>query len=146
MSEPSEMQLLLMAYLDEELDAADRARVEAAIARDPALRQEFVELQRLQKLTDAAGLDARSDADVERFWGSVYNRLERHAAWMLILLGAAGVASGVAYLIFTAHGLPRILKLAAACAAVGGLLLIWSVWRERLKVLPHDRYSREVRR
>ncbi len=33
-----------------------------------------------------------TDAELEAFWGTVYNRLERRAAWILLLAGTAGVA------------------------------------------------------
>ena len=37
-------------------------------------------------------------------------------------------------------------KVASACAGIGMFALLWSVWRERRAVLPHDRYTNEVHR
>lgn len=140
----TELKILLMGYLDGELDEAGRARVEKALAEDPELKREHDEMRSLMELT--TGLDARSDAELEAFWGGVYNRLERHAAWVLLVVGLVGMVSGACYLFFSDPHNHWVLKGAGACALVGSLLLLWSVWRERCRVLPHDRYHREVNR
>jgi anti-sigma factor RsiW len=145
MSDP-EIQILLMGYVDGELDDAQRARVEHALADDAELRRELEEMRRLKDLTRAVRPDAESDEELSRFWGDVYNRLERNTAWMLLLFGFSGIIAAGCYLFFT-HPWPHwSIKVAGACGAVGTFLLLWSLWRERRRVLPHDRYSREVHR
>lgn len=141
-----ELYVLLMGYLDDELDEAGRARVEAALATDPALQRELQEMRRLKEVTQGLALDVRTDAELDGFWGDVYNRLERQTAWILLLTGFVGVVAAVGYLFFTHPGTHWSIKAAAACGLAGSLLLLWSVWRERRRVLPHDRYSREVLR
>jgi len=141
-----ELRVLLMGYLDGELGGEDRARVEAALGRDPELRKEYEEMRRLKELTAELGVDARTDAELDAFWSDVVNQLERHTAWILLVLGFVGVVGAGCYLFFT-HSWPHwTVKVAAACGLAGTLLLLWSVWRERRRVLPHDRYSREVHR
>ncbi|MHC4971954.1 MAG: anti-sigma factor family protein [Planctomycetota bacterium] len=142
----TELYVLLMGYLDDELDETGRARVEAALATDPALQRELQEMRRLKEMTHGLALDVRTDAELDAFWSDVYNRLERHTAWILLLLGFVGVVAAVGYLFFTHPGTHWSIKAAAACGLAGSLLLLWSVWRERRRVLPHDRYSREVHR
>jgi len=142
----TELYVLLMGYLDGELDEAGRARVEAALDANPALRRELDEMRRLKDMTHTLGIDSRKDAELDAFWNDVYNRLERSTAWILLLLGFSGVVAGVGYLFFTHPGTHWSIKAAAACGLAGSVLLLWSVWRERRRVLPHDRYSREVRR
>jgi ferric-dicitrate binding protein FerR (iron transport regulator) len=140
----TELKILLMGYLDGELEEADRARVEKALEADADLKREYEEMRALKDLT--TGLDARGDAELEAFWGGVYNRLERHTAWVLLVVGLIGMVSGACYLFFTDPNNHWVLKSAGACALVGSLLLLWSVWRERSRLLPHDRYHREVHR
>jgi anti-sigma factor RsiW len=141
-----DLRALLMGYLDGELDAAGRARVEDAMRADPGLRREYEEMRKLKELTAGLAPDARSDAELEVFWAGVYNRLERHTAWALLLTGFAGVVAAGAYLVFT-HPWPHVsVKVAGACGLLGALLMLVSVWRERRRLLPHDRYHREVRR
>jgi anti-sigma factor RsiW len=142
----SELYVLLMGYLDGELDEAERARVEAALEGDAALRRELDEMRRLKEMTRGLGVDSRKDAELDAFWSDVYNRLERSTAWILLVLGFSGVVLGVGYLFFTHQGTHWSIKAAAACGLAGSVLLLWSVWRERCRVLPHDRYSREVHR
>jgi ferric-dicitrate binding protein FerR (iron transport regulator) len=140
-----ELRILLTGYVDGELDAAERARVEQALAQDPELKRELEELTRLKEAT-AGGIDERTDADLEIFWSDVYNRIERRTAWILMLAGAAGVVAAGSYLFFTHTWWHWSVKLAAACGLLGTLLMLASVWRERQRALRHDRYVREVRR
>ena len=140
----SEIRILLTGYADGELGPADHARVEDALAKDPELRKELAELRRLK---DALmGIDMMTDAEVEAFWGTVYNRLERRVAWVLLLAGTAGVVGAGCYLFFTHEWAHWSVKLAGASGLLGTLLLVASVWRERRRSLRHDRYAREVRR
>ncbi len=140
----SEIRILLTGYADNELGPEDRARVEEALARDPELRRELLELRRWKEAL--LGTDAVTDAEIEAFWGAVYNRLERRAAWILLLAGSTGVVGAGCYLFFTHEWAHWSVKLAGASGLLGTLLLLWSVWRERRRALVHDRYAREVRR
>jgi ferric-dicitrate binding protein FerR (iron transport regulator) len=140
----SEIRILLTGYADHELGPEERARVEEALAKDPELRKELLELRRMKEAL--LGADALTDAEIEAFWGTVYNRLERRAAWLLLLAGTAGVVGAGCYLFFTHESTHWSVKLAGASGFLGTLLLLWSVWRERRRSLRHDRYAREVRR
>lgn len=140
----SEIRILLTGYADGELGPEDKARVEEALARDPELVRELLELRRLKEAL--IGVDAVGDAEIEAFWGTVYNRLERRAAWILLLAGTAGVVGAGCYLFFTHEWAHWSVKLAGASGLFGTLLLLWSVWRERRRAVRHDRYAREVRR
>jgi anti-sigma factor RsiW len=140
----SEIRILLMGYADNELGPEDRARVEEALAKDPELRRELSQMRRLKEAT--LGVDALTDAEVEAFWGAVYNRLERRAGWILLLAGATGVMGAGCYLFFTHEWAHWSVKLAGASGLLGTIVLVWSVWRERRRAYIHDRYAREVRR
>lgn len=142
----SELHVLLMGYLDGELDDADRARVEKALSDDPELRAEYESMKRLADVTAAVATDDIKDAELQEFWNDVYNQTERKTAWALLLLGLAGLIGGACYFFFTSKFTHWGVKLAGASAVLGSLLLLWSVWRERQRLLPHDRYHREVHR
>lgn len=141
-----EMRALLTGYADGELGEEDRVRVEAALAADPALRAELEETRRLREMMRGLGADAKTEAELSAFWGSVYNRMERHVAWLLLLSGFLCLAGSATVLLFTSPRTPWAVKAGAATAGLGALLLLWSVWRERWRVLRHDRYHREVHR
>ena len=141
-----ELRVLLMGYLDGELDAEQTARVEQALAEDEELARELREMRGLKELTDRLGVDERSDSELELYWGGVYNKMERHTAWALLTAGILMVIVVAAWLFFASPATPWPIKSGVALAGVGALVLLWSVWRERRRVMPHDRYTNEVLR
>ena len=140
------MEILLMGYVDGELDENDLRRVEAALASDPALQAELAGMRRLKDLTADLGFDEKTDAELKAFWGSVYNRMERHIGWMLLLAGVLGLTAVCLFLFLDSDETHWIVKVLAGCMGLGALILLWSVWRERALVMPHDRYSKEIHR
>ena len=142
----AELEILLMGYLDGELDDEQRSKVEAALREDENLRRELAEMTQLKRLTKAVSSDDEMDSEIGRFWGAVYNRTERHIAWVLLLAGVLILMSGVLLLFFKNGDFPLGLRISGGCALAGFLLLFCSVLRERMRTLRHDRYSREVHR
>ena len=141
-----ELEILLMGYVDGELDEADRRRVEEALASDPALQAELEDMRRLKSLTADLGIDTKTDAELKSFWGSIYNRLERHTGWALLLAGVLGITCLGFFVFMESETTHWSVKVLVGCMGLGALILLWSVLRERLHILPHDRYSREIHR
>jgi len=141
-----ELEILLMGYVDGELDEKDRRRVEEALAGDPALQAELDGMRRLKDLTAELGIDEKTDVELKAFWGSVYNRLERHIGWMLLLAGVLGLTALGLFLFLESENTHWVVKLLMGCMGLGALVLLWSVWRERAVVMPHDRYTKEIHR
>ncbi|MHC4957795.1 MAG: zf-HC2 domain-containing protein [Planctomycetota bacterium] len=141
-----ELEILLMGYVDDELDAEQRARVEAALKDDEGLRRELASMRALLDLTRAAQIDEKTDRELDRFWGTVYNRTERHLAWALIIGGTLFITAAALLLFFKNDDTPMVLRVAVGCAILGTVLMFASVLRERMRLLPHDRYSKEVHR
>jgi len=146
MSGDAELPVLLAGYLDGELDDGQRARVERALAEDAALRAELEAMRRLKATLEGARGEERSDAELAAFWAAVYPRLERRAGWVLLLAGLLALLAAGLVLFVAAPSLGWWVKGPALAAGLGLLLLLWSVWRERRRMLPHDRYTREVHR
>jgi len=141
-----ELEILLMGYVDGELDDSDRRRVEQALASDPALQSELEEMRRLKSLTAGLGIDEKTDTELKTFWGSIYNRLERHTGWALLLAGILGLTSLGFFVFMESKSTHWSVKVLVGSMGLGALILLWSVLRERLHILPHDRYSREIHR
>jgi predicted anti-sigma-YlaC factor YlaD len=140
---------LLSAYVDGELPAADRARVEAHLAADPEARVEVARLRRLKEVTDAMTLKEAPPEEWERFWSNAYNRVERGLGWFALTLGAV-IAGGFALYRFVQTlwvdaELPWFMKLGVYALCFGVLLLLVSVIRERIFVRKRDRYDDIVR-
>ena len=141
-----ELEILLMGYVDGELDEADVKRVEEAMSSDPELRAEFESMKRLKDLTHGMGIDEKTDAQLTVFWGSVYNRTERRIGWLLLLAGVLGLTAVACFLFLDSDSTHWSVKTLVACMGIGALILLLSVWRERRLIAANDRYSREVHR
>ena len=91
-----------------------------------------------------------SDAELERYWSRIYNRLERGVGWILFSLGAIvlicwGAFEAIEEMIQD-PGISLALKVGVVALIVGGAILLVSAVRERLTVRKTDKYSREVER
>ena len=91
-----------------------------------------------------------SDLELQRYWGGVYNRLERGAGWILLSLGIIVLASFAAIVMVQEMlgdpELPLLMKVGVVALVIGGVTLFVSVFRERLSIKKTDKYSREVQR
>ncbi len=145
-----EFEPMLSAYVDGELAADDRRRIEEHLAGCEACRQSLAELNAVQE--DLAMIKFRepSDAELERYWQSVYNRLERGIGWVLLSLGVMVLLCyGAFMLVERMIRDPKValaLKVGVVALIVGAVVLFVSLLRERLAVRKTDKYSREVDR
>ncbi len=146
MRHDEELLPLLGGYLDGELDDAQRARVEQALANDATLRGELESMRRLGAMLQGGRGEERGDAELAAFWGSVYNRLERQVGAILFLCGLSALSVAGLVLFLANPSLGWWVKGPALAAGAGALMLLGSVWRERRRMVPHDRYTREVHR
>ena len=91
-----------------------------------------------------------SDAELERYWSSIYNRLERGAGWILLSVGAIILLCYGAFRLV--EGIIKdpkvaiVLKVGVVALVFGVVILFVSLLRERLAVRKVDKYSREVER
>jgi hypothetical protein len=135
----------MMAALDGECSPDERRALESALAGNAKLNQEWNEMQRVKELTQTMNLRKPPDEVWQNYWGSVYARLERGFAWVLISLGTLVVLGwGIwrAILEVTADtNLPVFIKLALAILFIGLAALLVSVVREKLFVRKSDPYK-----
>jgi predicted anti-sigma-YlaC factor YlaD len=140
---------LMMAYLDNQLDAERRRAFEEHLASCAACSRELEEFKKLKQLTDNVTLVEPEDRIWQQYWGSIYNRIERNVGWILfsvaaILLTIWGGFKLIEEIIKddTVGGLLKI----ALLALIGGLAILFvSVLRERVYFWSKDRYK-DVRR
>ena len=140
-----ELRRRMMAALDGELGAGERDVLERALAADPELKSEWDRLRRVKEVTGEMSLRKPPEEVWGGYWRSVYNRLERGIGWMLV---SAGVIVLLAYGAWHAvqamladSELPGFLKLAVAAVAIGVVILLVSVIREKLFVRRKDPYK-----
>ncbi len=140
---------LLMSALDGELTGRERQELESLLNADSSLRDEWDRLTRVKEVTQSMSLRKPPDEVWEDYWASVYSRLERGIAWILVSIGlivlvSYGAWRGVEELIADA-GLPWFLKGAILATTVGLVVLFVSVLREKLFVRGRDPYK-EIQR
>jgi len=141
---------LLTGYLDDELPPGRRAELEAHLAACPACRAELGEIRQLKEELATMQFEEPGDAELQRYWRGVYNRLERGLGWILLSLGAILVLSyGAVQLIgelIADPGVALVMKIGVVALILGAVVLFVSLLRERLTLCKTDRYSKEIRR
>ena len=140
---------LMMGYLDDELNQAERKEFEKYLASHPEFAAEFNEFKNLQNITSGISLAEPEDAVWDKYWTSVYNRFERGIGWILMSI------SGILLLIYGGFKLieeiikdPTIsclLKIGLIVFIIGVAVLFVSILRERFFIRSKDRYK-DVRR
>lgn len=136
---------MLSAYLDNELDASERETVERHVAHCARCARELDELRGVVNAAEELNAPSVDDAVWDAFLDNVYNRLERRLGWVLLILGAVIVAGLVVYEAVVLPWAPPIIKVLSAVPIAGLGVLFVSVLRQRLHVARSDRYSRDVR-
>ena len=136
---------LLMGALDDELRDDERAELERRLADDPALRKEWERLQQVKAVTGSLTLRSPPDETWERYWQSVYYRMERGVGWIFFSLGlivvVAWSGSRVLADVLRDPEIPLLVRGSVVTAVVGGAVLIVSVAREKWFAFRADPYK-----
>lgn len=134
-----------MRYIDGEMDAAGRTEYERHCAACADCRRSLDAYAALDSLTRRVKMVDPTDAFWERYWRSLYRRVERKTAWVLILAG------GAMLLLFALQQIVVFLreitfeKVGVILLAAGFVLLLVSLARERAHQKRVDPY-RDVQR
>ena len=141
---------LITAYIDDELPPEQRALFEDHLASCEQCARDLAEFAKLKEELDMLKFKEPTDAELDRYWRSVYNRLERGVAWVLFSVGAMVLLSYGAFKLIeetiTDPGISIVLKVGLLAAVFGTVILFVSLLRERLAVRTVDKYSKEVER
>jgi ferric-dicitrate binding protein FerR (iron transport regulator) len=136
---------LMMAALDGELPTGERAELDRLLDEDAALREEWERLSKVKEVTKTMSYREPPEEVWEVFWVSVYNRAERGIGWVLISVGSLvllgfGIWHGIMALLADTE-LPVFVKIAIFATALGSLVLLFSVAREKWFVRRRDPYK-----
>ena len=140
---------LMMGYLDEELSAEQKSRIEEHLTTCKQCAAQLQEFRQLKAITDQVTLVEPEDRLWQQYWDGIYNRIERGVGWIIfsvaaILLTIYGGFKAIEAIIKD----PTVeitLKIALLALLVGLAILFVSVLRERLYFWQKDRYK-DVRR
>jgi predicted anti-sigma-YlaC factor YlaD len=140
---------LMMGYLDDELDDAQKKTFEEHIESCKDCAAELEQFKKLKNVTDSVKLSEPEDVLWENYWSGVYNRLERGIGW--ILMSVTGIALIIYGLFKAVEGIIKnpsvevVLKIAILAFIAGLAVMFVSILRERLYFWKKDRYK-DVRR
>lgn len=119
MSEPTKQEQDLAAYIDGELDPAERESTEQAIAADPELKRQADQWRRMDRAAGAPEPPPVSDLQWQQTWQGIQERMT----------GGHAAAPGK-------RGILRLVLFAAAAAAVLVMAVTFFGIRQRRLMLP----------
>lgn len=140
---------LMMGFLDDELDDAQKQSFEDHLASCQDCSSELEGFRELKQITDQVALVEPEDKIWQDYWSGIYNRVERRIGWILFS------AAAILLLIYGGFRLIErfikdptvdIILKAGLLALIAGLAVLFvSVLRERIHFWKRDRYK-DVRR
>ena len=146
--ERERFRMLMTKALDGELADSETSEFESFL-QDEENWQEWKSYSKIKEATMALKISSPNGEVWDRYWGGVYNRLERGIAWTLIAVGA---------LLLTAWGLwelaaalwidttvPVVVKAGIVLLCGGGMVLFYTVARERWFTRKSDKYKEVIR-
>jgi len=136
----------LMRVVDGEADSDVQRRVESHLEACPRCRDEYDELEKLKGVTQSMRLMDLPDARWAGYWQDLYRRLERGTGWFLLSLGVVLVCCYAVLDLFRDFffnpEVPVIVRLGFGVFAVGCIILLVSIARERLFARKIERYDK----
>ena len=136
--------------MDDELDAAELQQLERHLQTCESCRRELAELVEIKENLAMIRFKEPLDVELDRYWSSVYNRLERGVGWLCFSLGAIlllcwGALEIIEEMLLDPT-LSLVVKTGTVALIVGTVILFVSLLRERLMIQRQDKYSREIQR
>jgi anti-sigma factor RsiW len=131
-----------MRYLDGEMSPEERLEFEEHLKQCEACRHSFESFRELQTFTGRVKMKDQTDEFWENYRKSLYRRLERKTAWIFMIVGAIMLIGYELYRAVVSFGRITFEKAALVIFAVGALLLLVSVIRERLHQYRGDKYGK----
>lgn len=143
--EHQDMKKLISSYHDGGLSGEQKRTVDAHVTACEQCRRELEEMRRFEEVMNMIELKEPKPEVWQRYWASIYNRLERRIGWILFSIGAMILLFYGGYKMIEAIVLdttvPLLLKLGLLIILAGFVVLLVSVGRERIFVRKRERYK-----
>ncbi|MDT8368924.1 MAG: hypothetical protein RQ745_06925 [Longimicrobiales bacterium] len=130
----------LMKFLDDELDAVERARIERRIAASTELQRDLARYRILKAEVKSLGSGVHSRG----IWSSIRRRVTRPLGWIMLLAGSLLWTGWAGWVYFTSDE-AVVAKLAAGAIVIGVTLLLATTIHERWIEWQTDPYRDLVR-
>ena len=141
-----EHQSNLMRYVDNEMDEHERTAFEQHLKTCDTCKRLLNDFSIVKEVTQSMKIADLPEAIWDKYWDSIYNRIERSVAWFLFIVGALILNGYWIYMAITDPNLYTIAGLGTVFLVVGFAVLFLSVLREKMIVNKSDRYISEVKR
>ena len=140
--------ILLEKYFDNSLTTEEKSEFDSLI-QNKNYKEEFEEQKRMKEVLSKMRLKNPSTEVWDNYWLGIYNRLERGLAWILVSIGAIILSAFAIYEIVSKMLedtlTPGYIKIGISCLLLGGLILLFSVVREKIYTSIRDKYK-EIQR
>ncbi len=143
--EPTRAELLAMAYVDGELDGAEREAFEARLADESDLRRWVAHYRALEVLARQMAPPEPSDHEWARLEGSPLHHSGNLLGWTLVGAGGATLLGIGLWRLCTDSSTGSLPRLAVLCLVAGFAALLALCIHARVRLLPLDPY-RKVQR
>lgn len=132
---------LLVGLLDAELTPEETRRINEHLTRCAACREEYEQLRETTGRLTAITFREPDDATVARVWKSPFSRLARNTALVMIVGGYATLAGFAVYQFLSSGWKELPAKVGVAAIALGFMILLIQLIRERVSTYPTDPYK-----
>ena len=141
--------VLMEKYFSNEISNEEKKEFEEMLSSDSNLKAEFEEQKRIKEVLNKMKLKNPSREVWDSYWMGIYNRIERGIAWVVISIGALIFFGYASYSIVNAFikdtQAPPLAKIGIAMLVFGGLILLFSIIREKIFTSKRDKYK-EIQR
>ena len=134
-----------MRYLDHEMTADEIEEFDRHLSECEECRAVMDEMGALDRFTGRMKIKDPVDTFWEGYWKSIFRRLERKSAWLLVIAGALIVTGYFAFQALRNFGEITIGKIGIVVLFAGFIVLFISVLRERIHQKKTDRYDDVIR-
>ncbi len=140
---------LVEKYLSEEITPTELSELNNILANNPGLKDDLEEQKHIKEVLNKMELKNPSGEIWDGYWLNVYNRIERGIAWILISLASIVILSYAAIQaideLLADTQTPDIVKYSIFALILGGIILLVSLFREKIFVYKKDKYK-EIQR
>jgi len=135
--------------LEGELNSEEQNEFNLLLESNPQLKIEYDEQKKIKGVLMNMSLKNPGKEFWDGYWLSIYNRIERGIAWILISISAIIIAGYGIYEAMTNlladTNIPGFMKISIIVFVIGLAILIFSLIREKLASRKKDKY-REIQR
>jgi len=141
--------VMLEKYFSNELSQEEEIEFFSLVEKCPTLKKEFEEQKQIREILNKMEIKNPDKNAWDGYWLSIYNKIERGIAWILISLASIAIlfygALKALNNFLKNHQMPVTIKYAYFILILGIVILIVSVVREKIFTYKRDKYK-EIQR